>query len=121
MLPRFIPITPMMASLWEIRSDLPKEISENIVAYELDIANKRLILEVYVNEENLSFLVEPTSVESISIMNHDKTGKILLQTDLETITNSVNAGISGDYRLDDVLTAKIIFKFGTIYQETKHD
>jgi hypothetical protein len=116
-LPR-LPITPIHESLFEIQANLPIAFLENIISYDLDVVNKRISFAVNLNEETLTDLTL-LSTESIKILHHDVTGKVLIKTELETITNPSFMSTSASYDSQNLLTGRFTFHYGTIYQNFK--
>lgn len=108
-------LTPIYSTLFEVQADLPPEVLEELVSYDLDVPNKRLTLVFNLNEENLN-LFQHFSVESIKILNYDKTGRVLISTELENIVNPRCMSLEGEYSTDNLLVGKFTFSFGTIYQ-----
>ena len=110
------PLSPIWESLFEVQASLPESFLENITAYDLDVVNKRVTFTVPLNEETLGEL-SLFSTESIRILHHNKVGKVLIQTELQTITNPSAMSLSAAYRSDDLLVGRFTFHFGTIYQQ----
>lgn len=115
----FLP-EPIFRNLFDIESDLPEVITENIFGYNLDVNTKTFELLVNLNEDTIGIMSEPTSIESIKIKNHDRFGNVIFETDLETLTNPSGLSLSGDYSSDELLFGKLIFRFGAFYQELKN-
>ncbi len=109
------PLTPIYSALFEVQASLPSEVLESIVAYDLDVNSKKLTLVFNLNEESLSSF-QHFSVESIKILHHDKTGRVLIQTELEHIVNPSFMSLKADYSESSLLQGSFTFSFGTIYQ-----
>lgn len=110
------PLTPIWESLFEVQANLPESFLKNITTYDLDVVNKRVTFTVQLNEEMLGEL-SLFSTESIRILHHNTDGKVLIQTDLETITNTSFMSLTASYGSDDLLMGRFAFQFGTIYQQ----
>lgn len=110
------PLSPLWESLFEVQASLPESFLENITTYDLDVVNKRVTFTVKLNEETLSEL-SLFSTESIRILHHNKVGKVLIRTELETISNPSFMSLSASYGSDDLLVGRFTFQFGTIYQQ----
>lgn len=112
-----ISIEPLYEGLFEVEADLPVSFLENIVDYDLDVDNKKVTFSVQLNEEYLSEM-QLFSAERIKIVHHDRTGsKILISTELETITNPSFISIKASYATGGLLVGRFTFRFGTIYQQ----
>ena len=108
-------ITPVFESLFEVEANFPKSFLENIVSYDLDTVNKRVTFTANLNEETLCEF-QLFSTESIRISHHDRNGKVIIKTELETITNPAFMSLSADYMSADLLKGRFTFHYGTIYQ-----
>ena len=117
----FVNYDPFLGADFVIESSLPDEISDYIISYDLDLYSNKIIMHVIVNKWNLGLLTKPTSLESITIKNHDREGKVILKTDLGGIINKQGLGIFGSYSDDDLLRGKIVFGFSSFYQESIFD
>ena len=110
------PLSPIWESLFEVQANLPESFLENITAYDLEVVNKRVTFTVNLNEETLGEM-SLFSTESIRILHHNKVGKVLIQTELETITNPSFVSLTASYGSADPLMGRFTFHFGTIYQQ----
>ena len=107
---------PLFENCFEIRSsDLPINIIENIFSYDIDIINKTISLEVYLNQ---SLLKELDSIEvyKMEVIHHSKEGEIKLKRIMNDLTY-LGYSTKGKHESDNILNVTVVWSFEEIFNK----